>query len=733
MARNDNLADEQWRRYQYSRDRSHLEFLEKAERCDAFFVGNQWLDEDLAALNAQKRPALTINKVLATLSTVFGEQIYNRTEVLFRPSSGAPSETAEALSKVWMQISQNNQLPWVRSDVFADGCIRGRGFYDVRMDFADSVFGKIRITQLNSKNVVIDSDAEEYDPDIWNDVFITKWLSTQDIAVLYGQEHAKALESVGVASRWDYDSVERKRDSFSGDSALTHQGDYRDAQFDQNTFRNVRVLDRQYRKLDKMEHFVDVQTGDMRAVPEAWDRDRIALFLQRAGGLVAVTKKLVKRVRWTVTAADVVLHDDWSPYKHFTVVPYFPHFRYGKTVGIVENLIGPQEILNKTSSQELHIVNTTANSGWVVEEGSLVNMSIEELELNGAQTGLVIEHRRGSAPPLKIQPNQVPTGLERIALKAEEHIKTISNVSDSMMGFDRADVAAKAIAYKQQRGSVNLSKVLDNLERTDWILARNVLDLVQEYYSNERIINITHDDFTKEPEEITVNQVDPATGKITNDLTIGEYDIVITSSPYRASLEDSQFEQAKALREIGIPIPDAVLIENSRLLRRADIVKQMQSQATSPQAQAQAELQMRGAQAEVAGKEAQAQKTASDAQLQQVRAAKEAQEMQQSSGGAMSPELLKSQQEAELARQKAADEMALAREKQAADIELERFKIEQEVALKKWQMEQEMIMKREMAEADAALKRKQAEDQAASQRAAALRSGATPAATTQEA
>ena len=107
----------------------------------------------------------------------------------------------------------------------------------------------------------------------------------------------------------------------------------------------------------------------------------------------------------------------------------------------------------------------------------------------------------------------MPTGLERIALKAEEHIKTISNVSDSMMGFDRADVAAKAIAYKQQRGLVNLSKVLDNLERTDWILARNVLDLVQEYYSNERIINITHDDFTKEPEEIRVNQVDPATGK----------------------------------------------------------------------------------------------------------------------------------------------------------------------------------------------------------------------------
>ena len=43
-------------------------------------------------------------------------------------------------------------------------------------------------------------------------------------------------------------------------------------------------------------------------------------------------------------------------------------------------MISPQEQLNKISSQELHIVNTTANSGWVVESGSLSNMTEEELE-----------------------------------------------------------------------------------------------------------------------------------------------------------------------------------------------------------------------------------------------------------------------------------------------------------------------------------------------------------------
>lgn len=661
MPVNETLADEQWRNYTYCRDRGHVEFLAKADRCDNFFIGNQWVQEDLNALELSRRPAMTINKILATISTLLGEQINNRTEVLFRPSAGAPTEIAEALSKVWMQISQNNQLPWVRSDVFGDGLVRSRGFYDVRMDFEDNIFGEVRIAQQNSKNVVVDPDAESYDPDGWAQVFVTKWFTPNDIAVMYGKEDAELLEERGNVNRFGYDSVDKVRDTFGTPNIYVGNGAFPAPGFDRKNLRNIRVLDRQYRKLDSMKHFVDIVTGDMRPIPEGWDRDRIALVLGKMNGQVSVIKKLVKRVRWTVTADDLVLHDDWSPYKRFTIVPYFPHFRYGKAVGVVENLLGPQEILNKVSSQELHIVNTTANSGYVVEEDSLANMTVDELEVNGAKTGLVIEYRKGSTPPVKIQPNQPPSGLDRISLKAEEHIKTISNVSDSMLGFDRADVAAKAIAYKQQRGSVSMSKVLDNLERTDWLLARNVLDLIQQFYVDERIINITHEDFTREAETLTVNQRNPVTGAITNDLTLGEYDIVITSSPYRASLEDSQFEQARALRELGVPIPDAVLIENSRLLRRAEIVKTMQEMQNSPQAQAMSELNLRGAAAEVAKKEAEVGKTQANAEMLAVRAEKEAQ-----------PE----------------------DDKINAELALEKYKIDREIELEKYKLDREFELKR---------------------------------------
>jgi hypothetical protein len=688
---NDQLASEQWTRFMYLRDRGHLDFINKADKCEKFFAGNQWNTTDLNALELQRRPALTLNKIISTLGTLFGEQIYNRNETIFRPSSGALETTAEILTKVWKQSSQRNQLPWVRSELFADGVIRSRGFIDMRLDFTDSMTGEIKITNMNSKNVVIDSDADEYDPDSWNDIFTTKWVTPQDVSILYNEDDAEYLKMLeGSAFPYGYDSIERVRDRFGGVLPLAG---YYGVTEPHGLRRNIRLLDRQYRRLDKQLHFVDITTGDMRPIPTSWDRNRIAQVIEKAQGRVSTAKKLVKRIRWTVTADNVVLHDDWSPYKHFTLVPYFPYFRYGATIGLVENLLGPQELLNKVSSQELHVVNTTANSGWKLKAGSLRNMSIEELEQKGAQTGLVIE-LDDIANAEKIQPNATPQGLDRISYKAEEHIKSISNISDSMMGFDREDVAAKAISAKTQRGSINMTKVMDNLERTDYIIARNWLDMVQEYMTEPQILHIVHEDLHHSSEQIEINTYDEATGEITNDLTLGEYSIIVTSTPFRATLEDSQFEQALSMREKGVQVSDEVIIENSRLMRKAEIVKEMQAKANSPEAKQQQELQMRMLQAEVTEKEAQAAQKQADAQLKMAKTQAELAGIEQENAR------LEIDAQSGESPETALAEMELEGQKAEHEMTLDERKFEHEMSMK----EREMQMKEQMHQQDAQLK-----------------------------
>lgn len=611
-----HLASKIWYRYAWCRDHGHADFVQKADKCERFVAGDQWEPLDRATLQHVRRPALTINKILSTIANVMGEQIYNRAEIAFRPRSGAPQETADILTKVFKYISDNNQLDWKRSDAFADGIITSRGYLDVRTSLNDSAQAEVVIENINPKNVIPDPDADQLDPDTWSEVFVTKWMTADDIAVLYSREDAELLRDRGQSFfPYGYDSIEVVRDRFGGRMNFAYGGDYDNS----NVQRNIRVIERQYRELDRQLHFVYPTTGDMRPVPAGWSRNRIAAVREQFG--LEVVPKVVRRIKWTVIADNVVLHDDWSPYKHFTIVPFFPYLRHGRTIGLVENLLGPQELLNKVTSQELHVVNTTANSGWKVKTGALINMSVEELEQRGAQTGLVVEVNELDAIE-KIQPNSTPTGLDRISYKAEEHIKGISGVSDSMQGFDREDVAAKAIQAKRQAGSTNLAKPLDSLTRTDFILARNVLDLVQEFYTEERILTITHDRVTGETENVVVNQVTPE-GAVVNDLTVGEYSVVVSSVPQRETLEDSQFEQAVALRELGVMIPDEVLIESSRLINKKDIVTKMRAASESPEARAQAELAMRGQQAEVAKTEAEAQAKAADAGLKQAKAAKE--------------------------------------------------------------------------------------------------------------
>jgi len=628
MPVNSKLAYDTWERYAQLRDNGHTKFIEKADKCERFVAGDQWDPKDRAILEQSRRPVLTINKILSTMSNVLGEQINNRAEISFRPRSKASTTTADVLSKVFKQISDNNQLDWKRSDMFADGVISSRGFLDVRLGMNDHAQGEVVIENLNRKNVLIDQDADAYDPDSWSEVFTSKWVTADDIAILHNKADAELLRSQDDASSpYGYDVIHMERDRF---------GDARSAFYDNgvdvsSVSRNIRVVERQFRKLDRQDHFVNPRTGDMRPVPESFNREQIAHMQANYGFLIV--PKLVRRIRWVAVANNVVLHDKWSPYKHFTVVPYFPYLRYGRTIGLVENLLGPQELLNKVSSQELHIVNTTANSGYKVRTGSLANMTVAELEQKGAQTGLVIETNGDPEKDIvKIQPNTVPSGLDRISYKAEESIKTISGVSDSMQGMDRADVAAKAIQAKREAGSTNLVKPLDNLTRTDFILARNILDLVQEHYTEERIMTIVKDEATGETETFTVNQANPEAPPeegqedpmapyqaIINDLTLGEYDVVVSSVPHRETMEDSQMEQAVAMRELGVMLPDSVLIDASRLQNKKAIIKQLADAQNSPEAQADKALTQRMREAEVAKLESEAGVRVADTGLKQAK------------------------------------------------------------------------------------------------------------------
>jgi hypothetical protein len=570
------LADTQWDRYIRARDNGHLEYVEMAKKCDAYYRGDQWDAADIAALDAEGRPALTINTILPTINTVLGEQSTRRADIQFKPRRGGDAEVAHTLNRLYMQIADNNKLDWVEQQVFSDGLILdGRGYFDVRMDFSDHVEGEIRISAKDPLDILPDPDAKDADPKTWSEVFETKWMTLDEIEELYGKKKAGTLQFIAEnGNSYGRDSIEYEETRFGDvDSTNDYLGAGIPGDDEYRTVKALRVIERQHKRITRIDCFVDPNTGDQREVPEAWN-DRKAKKFAKEYGLSIITKTK-RKVRWTVTCDKVVLFDDWSPYNDFTIVPYFAFFRRGRPFGMVRNLLSPQEQLNKIASQELHIVNTTANSGWMVESGSLVGMTVDDLEEHGAETGLVVEYARGTNPPLKIQPNQIPTGLDRISQKAALNIKAISGINDSMLGTDSAEVSGVAIQAKQNRGAIMIQVPLDNLRKTRQYLAEKVLNLLQTFYTEERIIQVTNEDDPLKPrEEMVINQQTPE-GRIINDLTLGEYDVIVATAPARDSFDEVQFAEALNLRQVGVAIPDDAIIEYSHLARKGELAKRI--------------------------------------------------------------------------------------------------------------------------------------------------------------
>ena len=618
-----SIARNQWDRYIRARDNGHLDYIDMAKRCDSFYRGEQWDEADIASLDNEGRPALTINTILPTVNTVIGEQSSRRADVQFKPRRGGEQAIAETLTKLYMQISDNNKLDWTEAQVFSDGLIMDRGYFDVRMDFDDHIEGEIRIKAKDPLDILIDPDAKDWDPKTWNEVFETRWMSTDEIEEVYGRKKADKLRTIAEnGSTLGIDSIEYEEQRFGKtNSGLEYGKEMPKDPEEVGACRAIRVLERQYRRLVSCKFYVDPLTGDQRQVPDFWSTRKINQFADQYG--LTTIERMARRVRWTVSADLVVLHDDWSPYEDFTIIPYFPYWRRGKPFGMVRNLLSPQEQLNKISSQELHIVNTTANSGWIGENGALTGMTADDLEEHGATTGLVLEFNRGSSPPAKIPPNQIPTGLDRLGMKAAANIKQISGVSDAMLGTDKPEVSGVAIQAKQQRGALMIQVPLDNLGKTRHYLAENILKLVQRFYTEQRIVQVTNENDPMKPREpMMINEVTPE-GTVANDLTIGEYDVVIGTQPARDSFDETQFAEALSLKSVGVPVPDDMIVEYSHLQRKEELARRIrimtgQEPPTEEEAQLmqfQQEAQIRQIQIEIAKLEAEVGKIQSESAL----------------------------------------------------------------------------------------------------------------------
>ena len=244
-------------------------------------------------------------------------------------------------------------------------------------------------------------------------------------------------------------------------------------------------------------------------------------------------KKTIKYCK--LTAIDVIEEGTWAG-KYIPIVPvYGRHIVIGdkrKKFGMIRYAKDPQRMYNFWQTSITEGVALAPKAKWLIAEGQdeghendWANANIKSFPLlRYKQTDI---EGRPAPVPVRLQPEPPQAGIMAAAAGVDDDIKSIMGVFDPAQ-LGQGNISGKALNGQQQQVDLTNYDYYDNLTRSIAHIGTICLDLIPKIYDTQRVMRIIGDD--GKPELLTMNQRD-ATGRVLNDLTIGQYDVVMDTGP----------------------------------------------------------------------------------------------------------------------------------------------------------------------------------------------------------
>jgi hypothetical protein len=167
-------------------------------------------------------------------------------------------------------------------------------------------------------------------------------------------------------------------------------------------------------------------------------------------------------------------------------------------------------------------------------------------------------------------------------------INQISGVNEELLGSAMDDKAGVLSMLRQGAGLTTLQPLFDQLDQSQKLLGRILIEAAQANYTPGKIQKI----LKEQPSDQFYNKA------------FGIYDCVVEDGLNTATQKQMEFAQLLQLRELGVPIPDESLVESATLQNKKKLIeimqKNQQQQQQMQQMQMQAALQEQQARTELA-------------------------------------------------------------------------------------------------------------------------------------
>ena len=597
-----------------------------------FALGDQWTDEERTQLKNEGRPCLTFNKIEPLIDLVVGYEIENSMRIRVNPEGGEDTLFAEVGDRIMKAIDKWTKLGYKLSQEFEDGLISGEGILEMAVSYDEDIINGDLIFRLLSPTgfpcVVFDPDTREYDlSDCGYAVKLSK-LTKVRLGELFPNK-TKIIKEFQVDTN---NYVEMGPLSYEGDKDNYHLGkedQYKEDLPDASTdgykedkyilqelwerkkikkFFVFNVNDNRLERFDTKEE-AEAKKNEILGIYEAKNMAAMAGYtaLITPGPLgkspaeavnpgqpptpptpvmpdVKVIERAVFIMKYAAVCAGFVLQDEiespLEPFYHgFPFFPFKAKWRPNvdnqelKLKGMVRNIKDPQKELNKSRSQFLHILNTSANSGWLGDDDALTPEGWTDLKSMGSTPGVVIQKRKDRSLE-RISPVGPSVGHLRDYEQSGQDIKDISGVNADALAVQDKTTSGRAIALRIKQAVTILSPYFRNFRYTKEMVGTAIFAMIPHIFDVDQIKKIIGIDF------MTKNGIDDGYLKaFFTQIQDGKYDVSITEADNSATLRQETFDQLLEMAKTGMPIPPDAILEFSSIPNKADIIKKIQAAA----------------------------------------------------------------------------------------------------------------------------------------------------------
>jgi len=551
-------------------------FWGEADTDTRFEAGDQTLWNDLYGnLPANRRRQFNFNRIRRVIQMISGHQRRNRKSTIVTPVENADSETADQFTKVLMWINNQEGVLETISESFEGALVTGMNLLQVWVDYrSDPVSGNIRVDNCSYNSFLIDPYFRKPDLSDCNSIWKRTFLTKREVLSLLPAYTDEIMGMVG------------------GDNGTGRDGKFQFLPESYNYgMKNLMTYDEFYYRDYRLQRMlVDAETGETmewRSENEEGLQRFLKLYPQ-----VTVIEQEIPTVRLAIVVQGKVMYDGPNPmgidsYPFVPVLAYYrpqmPYFPY-RISGVVRGLRDAQYLYGRRKVIELDILESQINSGFIYKENALVNP--KDIFLSGQGRGLALKEEAQMTDVQQIVAPQIPPSMIDLSKILADEIQQISGVNEELLGSAMDDKAGVLSMLRQGAGLTTLQSLFDQLDRSQKLLGKIMLDIIQANFTPGKVKKIL------EGQEPTAQFYNKAFGK---------YDANVEEGLNTTTQKQMQFAQLLQLRESGVPVPDEALLESCTIQNKKKLIESIQQaqQAQQQAGQMAQQLQMQKLQADI--------------------------------------------------------------------------------------------------------------------------------------